>query len=1026
MPKYAIGTKVTQISTQQKGTIIDCKEGRGRVLYTVIFPDGEAKVYESELISDINISDPFECCKAGKFGVASDFARINTSFKIKNTSNNTISSLKASKTIFKAYQFKPLLKFLNSENKRLLIADEVGLGKTIEAGHILMELSARKELRNVLIICPKMLQEKWRVELKEKFNFSFQTFSESKDLVTAFSNGNVKAIINYEKIQSKIKDNKETNILIKYIIDHHLTFDMILCDEAHRLRNLGTKTYKGAEVIIPQSSATVFLTATPIMIDESNLYNLLHLLDGQRFNNLSIFNTFLSLNKPFVKAISQLNNNVPLPKIADELSNAVVENELGTSTVSEEFSEIKLYQKILNDLHTKTDDLENRVALQYDISSLSQMNNIFSRTRKREVTTDYSQPIRKPVKIEVSLDQLEKEQYDKVISDYSGDNTYYDEYGDAKFSQGHALGLIQKKRRIASSVYGYLNSEENLNNGFDQYAKLRDAKVDQLIKVIKKRNDNNEHKIIVFALFKNTLKYLAIRLAKAGYKTLMIHGDIKEREGVIEQFKKDPNIEVLLSSEVGSEGLDMQFCNAIVNYDLPWNPMVVEQRIGRIDRFGQESAIVHIYSIIVKKTIQEEIYDRLLSRIGIFECCIGDLEAILDSGSIGKDIKELEQDIYCNNLTEEERNKRYEDICKAVIREKDTLAQLSEGLSDTLTNDAYFKAELQKIQDNFRYITDLELKNYVLTIIRHHLTECDLEELDNGLYLFKIPASNKKCLSNFLLQYLPVSASEDMITLFNKFKSSILDKTQFKLTFDQEIAYQNKEAEFINAYHPLITAAREYFEKSYSDPIKAFQFALPLDKIKINNNLEPGSYYLAVYTLSYTKSWFGKDFTNEILVPIVYNTQQGVILNNKDVAERFFGLSQLYATPTSIPFETDSNLIEELNFDFEDEIKRISDEFIEDQKIRLESSKELQKKRIEAFYDLSIKKAEMQIESIIEKANAASTDDERNSTLSILPAREGLLKKEQQKKEDELLRVDSSQITYKTPIIQSLSQIIIS
>lgn len=1026
MAKYSIGTKVTQISTQQKGIIINCQEGRGRVLYTVSFPDGEAKIFESELIPDLDITDPFECCKAGKFGAASDFARINTSFKIKNTSNNTISSLKASKTIFKPYQFKPLLKFLNSENKRLLIADEVGLGKTIEAGHILMELSARKELRNVLIICPKMLQEKWRVELKEKFNFSFQTFSETKDLVTAFSNGNVKAIINYEKLQSRIKDDKEINILLNYIIDHHLTFDMILCDEAHRLRNSGTKTYKGAEIIIPQSSATVFLTATPIMIDEGNLYNLLHLLDGQRFNNLSIFNAFLSLNKPFVKAISQLNNNIPLPTIAKELSSAIIKNELGDSTVSEEFSEIKLYQKILHDLHTKEDNLENRVALQYDISSLSQMNNIFSRTRKREVTTDYSQPTRKPIKIEVSLDQLEKEQYDKVISDYSGDNIYYDEYGDEKFSQGHTLGLIQKKRRIASSVYGYLNSEGNLNNGFDQYAGLRDAKVDQLIKIIKKRHDNNEHKIIVFALFKNTLKYLAIRLAKAGYKTLMIHGDIKERESVIEQFKNDESIEVLLSSEVGSEGLDMQFCNAIVNYDLPWNPMVVEQRIGRIDRFGQESSIVHIYSIIVKRSIQEEIYDRLLSRIGIFECCIGDLEAILDSGSIGKDIKELEQDIYCNNLTEEERNKRYEDICKAVIREKDTLAQLSEGLSDTLTNDAYFKAELQKIQDNFRYITDLELKNYVLTLIRHHLTECNLEELGNGLYLFRIPLSNKKCVSNFLLQYMPTTASEDMTTLFNRFKTSIHDKTQFKLTFDQEIAYQHKEAEFINAYHPLITAAREYFETSYSDPIKAFQFSLPLDKINIKNKIQPGSYYLAVYTLSYTKSWFGKDFTNEILIPIIYDTQHCKIINNQDIAENIFGLSQLYATPTSIPFQTDSDLIDELTFEFEDEIKKLCDDFIEDQQLRLDSSKELQKKRIEAFYDISINKAIMQIESIKEKANEALSEEERNKHLSIIPAREGLLKKERQKKEDELLRIDKSQINYKSPIIQSLSQIIIS
>ena len=101
---------------------------------------------------------------------------------------------------------------------------------------------------------------------------------------------------------------------------------------------------------------------------------------------------------------------------------------------------------------------------------------------------------------------------------------------------------------------------------------------------------NGNKKIIVFAIFKKTLKYLNIRLNKAGFKCALIYGDSNiDKNEVLRQFQFDDNINVLLSSEVGSEGLDMQFCNTLVNYDLPWNPMVVEQRIGRIDRFGQES-----------------------------------------------------------------------------------------------------------------------------------------------------------------------------------------------------------------------------------------------------------------------------------------------------------------------------------------------------------------------------------------------------------------------------------------------------
>src|SRR5699024_767188 len=143
------------------------------------------------------------------YGNNLEFARINTSLKINNTSNNTISSLKASKTLFRAYQFKPLLQFLNSENKRWLVADEGGLGKTIEAGHIMIELHARDELKNVLNICPKMLMDKWRTEMKSKFNFDFKIYQSKRELTEDIDNHRlIKGILNYEKIRSTSKEIK--------------------------------------------------------------------------------------------------------------------------------------------------------------------------------------------------------------------------------------------------------------------------------------------------------------------------------------------------------------------------------------------------------------------------------------------------------------------------------------------------------------------------------------------------------------------------------------------------------------------------------------------------------------------------------------------------------------------------------------------------------------------------------------------------------------------------------------------------
>ena len=168
MAQFNVSEEVVNINNPvEVGTIVEvCPLRRGIQTYIVRFKDTNERMMEADLKIISNISDPFELLKKNIFGNYLDFFTINTSFKIRNTSNNTISTLKASKTIFKAYQYKPLLKFLNSPNKRILIADEVGLGKTIEAGHILSELLARKKMKSALIVCPSSLQEKWKMELK--------------------------------------------------------------------------------------------------------------------------------------------------------------------------------------------------------------------------------------------------------------------------------------------------------------------------------------------------------------------------------------------------------------------------------------------------------------------------------------------------------------------------------------------------------------------------------------------------------------------------------------------------------------------------------------------------------------------------------------------------------------------------------------------------------------------------------------------------------------------------------------------
>src|SRR5690606_19524807 len=153
---------------------------------------------------------------------------------------------------------------------------------------------------------------------------------------------------------------------------------------------------------------------------------------------------------------------------------------------------------------------------------------------------------------------------------------------------------------------------------------LADAKFGAFEGIVREIVLNKGNKLIVFAFFTNTLLYLKIKLKELGIETEIIYGGIKDRTVRIENFQHNNNVKILLSSEVGSEGIDLQFCDALVNYDLPWNPMVVEQRIGRIDRVGQKSNVINIYNLILKDTIEERIHTRLYERINLFRESLGD------------------------------------------------------------------------------------------------------------------------------------------------------------------------------------------------------------------------------------------------------------------------------------------------------------------------------------------------------------------------------------------------------------------
>lgn len=1041
MSKYTIGNKVIKAESEGHGTIIEVMPARrGRQLYKVSWGNSVTYELEVNLLPNCDISDPFERCMSGIFGSYSEYSKKNTTFKIRSSNNSTISSLKASKTLFRAYQFKPLLKFLNSPNRRLLIADEVGLGKTIEAGHIMLELKARRELHHVLIVCPKSLQRKWKDELAFKFGLQFKIYDSQKELIDDMQEHrvSVRAIVNYEKIRMKRQKNKEEKKpkdemqknIVEYLSQNDFHFSLVLCDEAHKMRNPDRQTYKGAEIIMSQANAAVFLTATPVMISTENLYNLLHLLDNTRYYNYQIFDNRLQENRPFVEALTELNHHVALPVIAKNLNEAeirtrffsdVVEIFSHQTTVGKAFAENAMYQEIIQKLNGE-DNSKNRARLQYLISSMSMMNNIFSRTRKREVTTDMSQAERKPHMRKVVLTERERAEFDKVIEEYIDDNSYTNYWGEEVLTQGGSLGLVQKKRQVASSVYAYLNSENSLDSGIDEYAEYSDAKFEELQRIIDKVFSHGNKKIVIFALFRKTLKYLQIRFKQRGFGTLMIHGMVDNRVDVLDEFKNNPNAHILLSSEVGSEGLDMQFCNSMVNYDLPWNPMVVEQRIGRIDRFGQKSPTVNIYNIIVADSIQEDIYIRLLDRIGIFRGTIGDMEAILDAplergGNVTiQDVyNKLEKELYTSRLTEEEKQRKIAEIELAVANEKESIKHLEEGLDNTLTNDAYFRDEINRIQDNNAYVTEIELRNYLESVIRQELKTCSLEKVERDIYELQLPLSNPRILLNFLTQYQPYG--EESATLFRQFKREIEDKLSIRMTFNQQAAYDNSKLLFMNIYHPIIQACLNYFIKHDDESKTSFCYALTNDDL-----LQKGSsYYLIVYQISVTRKVLGVPKRTDTLMPLLYNVNTQSIVTDEKIIDRVFSRSQTegeeYNASNS---DIDPEMLQDMRYDFAEEISVQKSHRLAEIKLQVESDRQRNEKQINEYCASRIENLQRYIsnwESDIEML--FNTDEKRAQQLqgSIRLAKANI-QKEKKEKEDRLAQIrEASQIEISENIV---------
>lgn len=868
----------------------------GEYWYPIFFGPGRSGRYpESDLELAQIITDVRDLFRDGRFASKDALTKLYAHLRLVTSIRSQIYSMGSSRTDFYAYQFKPLLKFLDSHNHRLLIADEVGLGKTIETGLILREFKKRKDLKRILIIPPAHLVSKWQLEMRGRFDLDFDVIDRNRALefLRRYEDEGdetiVKGILSLQTLRSRA--------FIEQWDAISPNLDIVIFDEAGRLRNAGTLSNKVASLLIENSDAALLLTATPVQTSDEDLFNLLRLLDSQEFDSYELFKMRLNANEPILKALRYLqtssNNMVACYESLKRVEQTMLKRR---------FIDNPIYNDLIERLQSiQEPTLTELIEIQRDINSLNVFAHIISRTKKRDVHEN--RPIRKASVVSVEPNGNEQEFY-RLITEISKK-----EY---RSSQNNnmvtSFVAITRQRQVASCMAAMLdyylenifediessdlnledydiNSDnvggtrpcdiELINNSMASWrSRLRgkDSKFEKFYELIKNLDKEEPgRKIIVFSYYKKTLAYLKNKLHDANILCEVISGDVPsdpinpendERGKRISNFKNNPKVQILLSTEVGSEGIDLQFAHILINYDLPWNPMVVEQRIGRLDRIGQKSERILIYNLSMKGTIEDKILDRLYNRIGIFEKSIGDLEAIL-----GEEIKQLTNDLFSGHLSAKEQDERIAQTAEVIKRKQEDLERFEEAASALIGHDEFFMDEINRVKNYNRFISGNELILYVRDFLKEHYRPCQLVETETtGLYMLTVSED----LRLFVRSKIP---SDDLgLRLFLNRSA----RGNIKITIDSKFAQDDRKIDFLTFHHPLVRSITSYYNE-HADELH------PVSHIRLNSNsFTEGIYAWFMYLMEITGARPVKDI-HVVIVPITDLTPM-----NEDASEKMF------------------------------------------------------------------------------------------------------------------------------------------
>jgi ATP-dependent helicase HepA len=842
--KFNIGQLVCLKSNQNAiFPVLEVVAAGGTEMRYRVFENGIRHVYYESQLRELADATP-----AQKVISTTDLSALLSAIHLSNPSASSLYSLNSGRVRFIPYQYRPVFKLIRADRPRLLVADEVGVGKTIEAGLILKELQARNDIKSVLIICPKALisERKWELEMK-RFDEQFTALDGSllrhcireTHLSGEWPVQYEKALLPFSLFDDELLFGKPGKAKSRNMglleLDPPPKFDLVIVDEAHHIRNSETFLHQAVRYFVDNAEAVLFLSATPVQLGRHDLFTLLNVLRPDVIIDPASFAQMAEPNQYINSAIQVCRQDAA--DWADQVR-AALRSVAETSWGQNVLSVSPGFQQIFDTLAENSSDGSVRIRTIQALEDLYTFSALINRTRRRDIGEFTT---RKPETVTTDFTPNQRELHDDLLGVIARILARLHGNQNVKFM------MTTVSRQAASSLYGLapmlekmlerklenLEVAETANDDdrpvsyefleqisgdirllIDRARRLdaADPKADAFMKVVTDKLQMPKNKVLVFSTFRHTLSYLTSKLKAQGIRFGLVHGGIPddERAALRRQFglprDDDEALDVLLSSEVGCEGLDFQFCDCLINYDLPWNPMRIEQRIGRIDRYGQQSEVVAIFNIITPGTIDAEIYSRCLSRIGVFQHAIGGNEEIL--GEITRELQSISESFA---LTEQERAQRLEQLADNKIRQIQEEQKLEERQGELFGLNLPSASWEEKLNESRNYwLEPSALASAVSVYLSRNLGK--EQDFLLGEKVLKTLRLNQDSRTKLLDDFRKLPRSNDrMYRAWERWLKGA--SSTLHVTFDQECAVDNPDAVLLSLGHPFVRQAAHFLQE---------------------------------------------------------------------------------------------------------------------------------------------------------------------------------------------------------------------